>query len=382
METLEASDTPKNKMILQLLKKPEKLLANILITNNFINIGIVILSSHLTDSMLYFGDNHVWEFIFKIVIITFMLLLFGEVIPKVYATHAGLKFAQFTAYPVFFICKIFSPIAELLVRSSSVFEKVLKKKSGISVEDLSDAIELAGSDIKNDKEMLKGIVSFKNINVAEIMKPRIDVVSADMKIKFHDLKDIITESGFSRIPVYAEVPDDIKGLIYAKDLIPHLDKSNDFEWQKLIRPAYYIPKNMRINNLLEKFKTKKIHMAIVTDEYGRVPGIITLEDVLEEIVGEITDETDATGKKLTKLSQNIYELDAKTQINDFYKLLNIKEDTFADLRKESDSIAGIILELKHKIPQKGEVIKYKNFKFTIIEADDRKIKRLKVEIKR
>ncbi len=377
---LSKSDNPKSKIILQLLKRPETLLANILIANNFINIGVVILASHITDNLLNFEQSVVWEFIFKIVIITFMLLLFGEVIPKVYATHAGLKFALFTAYPVFFISKIFSPFGNLLVRSTSVFDKHLKSKPGISVEDLSDAIELAGSDIKKGKKILEGIVGFKNIEVTEIMKPRVDLVSIDIDLNFREMLEIIKVSGFSRIPVYSDAPDNIEGLIYAKDLIPYLNEDKNFKWQKLLRPAYYIPENMKINDLLEKFRVKKIHMAIVTDEYGRVPGVVTLEDVLEEIVGEITDETDEADKSLLKIGPNAYEFDAKTQINDFYKLLDIKEDIFADLRRESDSIAGIILELTHKIPEKGEVIKYKNYKFTIKDADARKIKRIKLQI--
>jgi putative hemolysin len=380
IKKIQTSDSPKSKMILQLLSKPEQLLANILIANNFINIAIVILSAHISSEMFNFGDNALAEFVFQIVVITFFLLLFGEIMPKVYSTHAGLKFARFTSYTVFFTSKIFSPASSLLVKSSSFFEKQIKRKQGISVEDLSDAIELAGSDIEDDKKILEGIVSFKNIEVKEIMKPRIDVVSAHIDTDFSELIKIITNYGYSRIPVYNISPDNIEGIIYAKDLLPHLHKTGDYKWQSHIRAAYYVPESMKINDLLEQFRIKKIHMAIVSDEYGGVPGIVTLEDIIEEIVGEITDETDEADDNFIKTGSNTFEFDAKIQINDFYKLLDIKEDVFADLRKESDSVAGIILELEHKIPPKGEIIQYKNLQFTILDADARKIKRIQLKI--
>jgi gliding motility-associated protein GldE len=380
IKRLQASDSPKSKIILQLLSKPEQLLANILIANNFINIAIVILSAHISTELFNFGGNALAEFLFQVVVITFFLLLFGEIIPKVYSTHAGMKFARFTSYPVFFTTKLFSPFSSLLVKSSLLFEKQIKRKQGISVEDLSDAIELAGSDIEDDKKILEGIVSFKNIEVKEIMKPRIDVISAHIETDFSELIMMITDSGYSRIPVYKLSPDNIEGIIYAKDLLPHLHKDSNYEWQNHIRPAYYVPESMRINDLLEQFRIKKIHMAIVSDEYGGVPGIVTLEDIIEEIVGEITDETDEAEDNFLKIGPNIFEFDAKIQINDFYKLLDIKEDIFAELRKESDSVAGIILELEHKIPPKGDIIQYKNLQFTILDADARRIKRIRLKI--
>ena len=380
IKKIQTSDSPKSKIILQLLSKPEQLLANILIANNFINIAIVILSAHISSEMFSFGGNALAEFLFQIVVITFFLLLFGEIMPKVYSTHAGLKFARFTSYTVFFTSKIFSPASSLLVKSSSIFEKQIRRKQGISVEDLSDAIELAGSDIEDDKKILEGIVSFKNIEVKEIMKPRIDVISTHIDTDFSELIKIITNSGYSRIPVYNISPDNIEGIIYAKDLLPHLHKNSDYKWQDHIRAAYYVPESMKINDLLEQFRIKKIHMAIVSDEYGGVPGIVTLEDIIEEIVGEITDETDEADDNFIKTGSNTFEFDAKIQINDFYKLLDIKEDVFADLRKESDSVAGIILELEHKIPPKGEIIQYKNLQFTILDADARKIKRIQLKI--
>ena len=378
IKQLRESDSPTSKVILLLLKKPEQLLASILIANNFINVGIVILSAYVTNSLLDFSQEPILEFLFQIIVITFVLLLFGEVIPKVYSTHAGLRFARFTAYPIMFTSKLLSPLSSLLQKSSNIVEKRIKKKQNISVEDLSDAIKLAGADIQQEKKILEGIAGFGNIDVKEIMKPRIDVVSADIKMTFNALIKLISESGFSRIPVFDKSPDNIKGIIFAKDLLAHLDKNETFDWQNLKRPPYFVPESMTINNLLEQFQIRKIHMAIVSDEYGGVLGIVTMEDIIEEIVGEITDETDESDEIIKKIAPNKYEFDAKIQINDFYKFLEIKEDIFFDIRGESDSIAGFILEYKRKIPVKGEIITYKNYKFKIIDADLRRI--IKIEL--
>ncbi|MEA2043372.1 MAG: gliding motility-associated protein GldE [Bacteroidota bacterium] len=381
IKKLKESEAQAGKLILLLLKKPERLLASILIANNFINIGIVILSAYITDNLLDFPQEPVKEFIFQIVVITFILLLFGEVIPKVYSTHAGIKFAQFTAFPIYITSRLLVPFSSLLQKSTGIVEHRMKKKKNISVEELSEAIEIAGSEIRKDKKILEGIVTFGNIDVKEIMRPRIDIVGADIKVGFRELVNVISYSGFSRVPVYDETPDNIKGIIFAKDILQFIDYEDSFKWQELIKKPYYVPESMKINNLLQEFQVRKIHMAIVSNEYGGVLGLVTMEDIIEEIVGEITDETDDTKKNVIQTGANTYEFDAKLQINDFYKVFDIREDIFSDIRGESDSIAGFILELKRRIPIKGELITFKGYNFKILEADTRRIIRIELTVK-
>ena len=378
-DTLKKTNTKKSNLILQLLNKHEKLLATILIANNFINIGIVILTSYILNLAFDFSQSPVLGFIIQIGIITFILLLFGEIIPKVYAAEFSVSFAKFTAIPLYFSMKLFSPVSNMLIRSTSIVNKRLKMKKNVSVEDLSDALELTEADIKQDKDILERIVTFGSIDVKEIMKPRVDVVSADINFSFNKLKSLIIESGYSRIPVYEENFDNIKGILLIKDL---LKNSNDeeYSWQKIIKPPFFVPETMKINDLLEEFREKKIHMAIVTDEYGGSSGIVTMEDIIEEIVGEISDETDEENLLYQKTDENNYLFDGKIQLNDFYKILDIKEDIFEDIRGEADSLAGLILEKEGEIPKKGDEIKIKNYTFIIDAADNRKIKKIKLKI--
>ena len=378
-DILKKTNTKKSNLILQLLNKHEKLLATILIANNFINIGIVILTSYILNLAFDFSQSPVLGFIIQIGIIIFILLLFGEIIPKVYAAEFSVSFAKFTAIPLYFSMKLFSPVSNMLIRSTSIVNKRLKMKKNVSVEDLSDALELTEADIKQDKDILERIVTFGSIDVKEIMKPRVDVVSADINFSFNKLKSLIIESGYSRIPVYEENFDNIKGILLIKDL---LKNSNDeeYSWQKIIKPPFFVPETMKINDLLEEFREKKIHMAIVTDEYGGSSGIVTMEDIIEEIVGEISDETDEENLLYQKTDENNYLFDGKIQLNDFYKILDIKEDIFEDIRGEADSLAGLILEKEGEIPKKGDEIKIKNYTFIIDAADNRKIKKIKLKI--
>ncbi len=368
----------RNKLIIEQLAKPEKLLATILIANNFINIGIVILSSYVINSIFDFTDSQLLGFIFQVVIITFLLLLFGEILPKVYASNSSLKFALFTIYLLSFLSKIFNPVSFLLIKTTAIAFK--KKKRQFSVQDLSDAFELTKSSIKKDKKILESIVSFGNTDVTEIMKPRVDVVDVDSNFGFKKLIQIIIDSGYSRMPVYQETPDNIKGVLYIKDLLPHIEKDNNFKWHELIREPYFVPETMKIDNLLEEFQTKKIHLAIVTDEYGGVLGIATLEDILEEIIGEITDEYDDNEVLYKKIDANNYILDGKFQLNDLYKITSIEDNIFEKIRGEADSIAGLILEIEGRIPEKGDIVRYKKFIFEIIAADKRKIEKIKLKI--
>ncbi|MCD4794106.1 MAG: gliding motility-associated protein GldE [Bacteroidales bacterium] len=373
-------DTKKSNLILFLLSKPEKLLATILIANNFINIGIVMISAYVLNNAFDFSNTPGWLIIFiQVGFITFLLLLFGEIIPKVYASKASLTFSKLTAYPLNLSMKIFSPISNLLIKSTSFVNKRLKMKKNISVEDLSDALELTEADIEQDKGILERIVTFGSIDVKEIMKPRVDVIVADINYSFNKLKSVIIESGFSRIPVYKENHDNIKGILLIKDLLEYID-IEDYKWQDVIKPPFFVPETMKINDLLEKFREKKIHIAIITDEYGGFLGIATMEDIIEEIVGEISDEKDDDEKYYKKIDLNTYIFEGKIPLNDFYKVLEIKEDIFEQTRGESDSLAGLILEKQGDIPKQGDIITIENYTFIIESSDNRKIKKIKLKI--
>jgi gliding motility-associated protein GldE len=360
--------------IIKLLNHPEKLLATILITNNIINVGIVILSSTLSDQIFNFGDRKVAEMIFKVIVITFILLLFGEVIPKVYASRFDKKFAKFMALPLIFLNSLLSPLSRVLISSSSIIQKRIKNNSNISINELSDALELTQDDeLMEEEKILKGIVNFGSINTSAIMKPRVDVTSVDIKDDFKTILDTIIDKGYSRIPVQNKSLDKIKGILYAKDLLPHIHKTV-FRWQSLIRPPYFVPETKKINDLLSEFQSQKNHIAIVIDEYGGSCGIVTLEDVLEEIVGEISDEFDEEEKIYKKISENEYEFEGKVLLQDFYKIINIDEDIFEDIKGDADTLAGLILEIKGEIPEENDGLKYRNLVFKIKSVDNRRIK--------
>ncbi len=368
---------------LSLLAKPEKLLATILISNNFINVGIVIISTYITTSIFDFSEDPLLAFLIQIVVVTFLLLVFGEIIPKLYANQNALKFSVFMSYPLIFLNRLFTPIAYLLLRSTKFVNRRLSSgRPNITMVDLSDALDLTTGFVQEDKKILRSIVNFSNIEVNEIMKPRMDVVAVDLNTKISEMVKIINESGFSRIPVYSETFDNIKGILYVKDILPYIDEKDDFNWHSLIRPAYYVPGSKKINVLLQEFREKKIHLAIVVDEYGGTEGIVTLEDILEEIVGEITDESDEIESFYTKLDDKNYIFDAKTLLNDFYKTVQIQEDIFEKIRGDADTLAGLVLELIGDLPSLNDVIKVDPFTFTIVSVDNRRIKKIKVTIDR
>ncbi|MCK5823008.1 MAG: gliding motility-associated protein GldE, partial [Bacteroidales bacterium] len=319
-------------------------------------------------------------FVFQIVIITFFLLLFGEIIPKVLATHYPEKFVVFTASPLFILEKIFRPLSSILISSTSFFDKKFQSKQNISMQDISKALDITSNSITEDKELLKGIADFGNIDVNEIMKPRVDVVAVDIKTDFKKLISIIIDSGFSRIPVYSKTFDDIKGVLYIKDLLAHINKPATFKWQSLIRPPYFIPEKKKINDLLEEIQVKKVHIAIVVDEYGGTSGIVTLENILEEIVGEISDESEEEEINYTKIDDNNFIFEGKTLLNDFYKITSTENTIFDDVKGEADTLAGLILELKGEIPKLYEEMAYKNFTLKIEDADNRRIKKIKITI--
>ncbi|MCF6241271.1 MAG: gliding motility-associated protein GldE [Bacteroidales bacterium] len=379
VEQLKSENTSSSNQTIELLKNPEHLLATILISNNFVNVAIVIISTWLTDHMVDFNQSPSWfSFLFKIVLVTFLLLLFGEIIPKVYAAKYARSFALLMARPMYILSRIFKPLSFSLVKSTSVVNKRLKKrKPEISMDDLSNAIDLAENEIKENKKILEGIVSYGNTDASEIMKPRVDVVAFDITTPFDVLLGKIKEHNYSRIPIYAETFDNVKGILYIKDLLPHYHKKN-FHWQSLLRPPYFVPESKKINDLLQDFQSKKNHMAIVIDEYGGTSGIVTLEDILEEIVGEISDEFDEPDLFYKKIDKHNYVFEGKTLLNDFFKILKLEDDIFDEVKGDADTLAGLVLELVGEIPQPGGTVKYKNFVFKVISSDMRRIKQIKV----
>ncbi len=380
------SELKKNKeksshRVLTLLTRPEKLLATILITNNFVNVGIVIISTFVTSSILDLREEPVFAFVFQVIIVTFLLLLFGEIIPKLFANQYPVRFAQFMSLPISILEGFFTPLSKLLIYSTSfTSRKLLRNKENFSIGDLSEALDLTTEVVPEEKHILKSIVKFGNIEVTDIMKPRMDIVAVEEKTKLTDVIEIINKSGYSRIPVFQETLDKVVGILYVKDLLAHLDKDDEFNWISLIRPSYFVPGTKKINALLQEFREKKIHLAVVVDEYGGTEGIVTLEDVLEEIVGEITDESDEIEKMYEKIDDKNYFFNAKVLLNDFYKTLQISSDIFADVKGDADTIAGLILELKGEIPVINEKINIHDFTFTIISSDKRRIKKVKVTI--
>lgn len=374
---IEAEDKTKNKHLLKLLRMPEQLLATILIANNFVNVGIVILSSFITNSLVDFSNAETIGFIVQVVIITFLLLLFGEIIPKVYATQTSVRFSKFMAFPLFYLEKIFRPLSVILIKSTSIVNKRISKKQNISMGDLSQALELTADEITEEMEILEGIVNFGNINVEEIMKSRVDVIAMDVRDGFGKVKSTIIESGYSRIPVYDGTFDSVRGILYVKDLLPHHHKPNTFRWQSIIRPPYYVPETKKINDLLEEFQTQKNHMAIVVDEYGGTSGIITMEDILEEIIGDITDESDEEKDTFTLEKDGSYLFEGKTLLNDFFKIVDLDSDIFENVKGDADTLAGLLLEIKGEIPQKKEEFTYESYRFIVEAVDNRRIKKIR-----
>jgi gliding motility-associated protein GldE len=371
-----------NNQVLKNLESPEKLLATILVTNNFVNIGIIILTANITSNLITIINAPVIKFMLQVVLISFLLLLFGEILPKLYATHFSLGFARFMAIPLQLLEKICRPLNSLLIVSTSfVNHRLQKHRKNVSIDEISQALKLTSEqELSEEKEMLEGIVKFGNKNVAEIMNPRVDVVSLDIKTSFSTVLNLIVDSGFSRIPVYVGSFDNIKGILYIKDILPHSHKNDSFNWQTLIRPPFYVPETKKINSLLKEFQKNKVHLAVVIDEYGGTSGIVTLEDVLEEIVGEIVDEFDEEENFFTQISENVFLFDGKTLLGDFFKISKCDDNVFNSIKGEAETLAGLILEIKGEIPELHEKIEYKQFIFTIEAVDKRRIKQIKIEI--
>ncbi|MBS1233511.1 MAG: hemolysin [Bacteroidetes bacterium] len=381
LESLRNSKSKNSSTVIRLLEMPNRLLASIVVANNLINVGIVIITAFITNSLFDFSESPVLGFLIQVVVITSLIVFIGEILPKVYANRHAVHFAKLMATPLDISERIFRPLNFLLIRSTSLVNKRFsQRRKNLSLDELSDAFELTEQSINEDKTILKGIVKFGNIDVREIMTARMDVVGASIKTTFRKLIGQIIESGYSRIPIYAKDLDHIKGILYIKDLLPHLDKPGSFQWQSLIRTAYYIPGTKKISDLLREFQTNKIHMAIVIDEYGGTSGIITLEDILEEIVGEITDESDNENPSFVKVDNSTFLFEGKITLNDFLKTLDEKEDFFDAVKGEADTLAGLILELKGEIPRKNETFSYRHYSFTVKSVDTRRITQIQVSL--
>ncbi len=384
--------TKGNSLVVKLLERPKRLLATILITNNFINILIVLLFAGLSELIFENKDFSInWQFIsissyiikftLEVVLVTFLILLFGEVLPKVYASRNALKFSNIMAKPVSNLSKLLSVFSLPLIKLTGVVEKRLGgKNSDFSVEKLSQALELTSDETttKEEKKILQGIVTFGNTETVQIMKPRMDIFALSDEETYKEVMDKIVKNGYSRNPVYHESVDNIVGVLYAKDLLAHFDKTN-FKWQNLLRKPFFVPENKKLDDLLSEFQEKKNHLAIVVDEYGGTSGIVTLEDVIEEIVGDINDEFDDEDLSYSKLDANNYVFEGKTTIKDFCKVLDIDDEAiFEEEKGESETLAGLLLEISGKFPKKGEKINFHNFSFTVEALDKKRIKQVKV----
>lgn len=365
-----------------LLSNPEKLLATILISNNLVNVTIIILLNFALNQILEISSG-ILDFIIQSVFLTFLILLFGEIIPKIYSTNNNVKFAKFAANGLTALNHAFGPISKLMVKSTVIVNKVVTKRTeSISMDDLSQALELSEVNSENEKELLEGILTFGDKTVAEVMKPRIDVIDIEYKANFDEVVKIVVSNGYSRMPVYEDNNDNIKGVLYAKDLLPYIGKrSKDFNWTTLLRPAYFVPETRAIGDLLEDFRKTKVHMAIIVDEFGCTQGIVTLEDILEEIVGDIDDEYDTDDDKTyRKINENTYVFDGKTFLNDFYKITDCEENVFEEIEGDAETIAGLLLNLKGDFPKEKESIDYNKFHFQVLKVAKHRIVNVKVKI--
>ncbi|MBQ0072731.1 MAG: gliding motility-associated protein GldE [Prevotella sp.] len=371
----------RDKKILMLREDSERTLATILITNNFINVTIIMLLNYVFATVVDFGNAYWLQFLCITVLLTFLLLLFGEIIPKVYSRISPIAFCRKVVNGVLLARQIFWPLGTLLLGSGIIAEKFAQRKNHVlSVDELEQALEMTDKEeIREEKEMLQGIIRFSDEMVREIMTSRQDIVDIDINTSFEDVVKCIVDNNYSRIPVYQENEDNVRGVLYIKDLLPHIGKPTNFRWQSLIRPAYFVPETKKIDDLLTEFQTNKVHIAIVVDEFGGTSGIVTLEDILEEIVGEISDEYDEEEMQYTKMAYNSYVFEGKTKLVDFSRIIGL-DDEFFDDNIDADTLAGLLLELKGDFPSIHECFKYKNLSLEILNKEERRISRVKVVV--
>ena len=380
LNAIDEKKHPSDEKIRKLLDDTERLLATILITNNFVNVTIIMLCNFFFMSVFEF-HSPIAEFLILTVILTFLLLLFGEIMPKIYSAQKTLAFCRFSAPGIWMFRSLFYPVASMLVRSTSFLNKHFARKNhNISVDELSHALELTDkAELKEENNSLEGIIRFGGETAKEVMTSRLDVVDLDIRTPFKDVLQCIIENAYSRIPIYSENRDNIKGILYIKDLLPHLNKV-DFRWQSLIRPAYFVPETKMIDDLLRDFQANKIHIAIVVDEFGGTSGIVTMEDIIEEIVGEIHDEYDDEERTYAVLNDHTWVFEAKTQLTDFYKITKVDEEVFDEVAGDSDTLAGLLLELKGEFPALHEKVTYDHYEFEVLEMDNRRILKVKFTI--
>ena len=361
----------------------ERTLATILIANNFVNVTIIMLLNYVIAGVISFGERALLlQFLFTTVILTFLLLLFGEIMPKVYARQDPLKFCRRCVGGIMFARKLFWPIENILLKSGMMAEKIIQKENHVlSVDDLEQALELTDkNDIKDEQNMLKGIIRFGDETAKEVMTSRQNIVDLDIRSNYADVLKCIEDNNYSRIPVYQDNTDNIRGILYIKDLLPHLTKSSNFRWQSLIRPPYFVPETKKIDDLLREFQENKVHIAIVVDEFGGTSGIVTLEDILEEIVGEINDEYDEEEKFYSKLNYNTFIFEGKTLLTDLCRILNVDDEEFEEVEGDADTLAGLLLEIKGDFPSIHEKIDYKNYTFEVMNVEERRISKIKVTV--
>ena len=382
LNDIENDDHPSDKHIRSLLGDSERLLATILISNNFVNVTIIMLCNFFFAGVIDFGTSVILEFLVITVVLTFLLLLFGEIMPKIYSAQHTLKFSRMAAPIIVFLKKVFSPLSNMLVRSTVLVNKCVSKKNyNISVDELSQALELTDkNEISEESNILEGVIRFGGETVKEVMTPRMDIVDLEIQASFSEVMACVVENAYSRIPVYEDSIDNIKGILYIKDLLPYLKKGNDFKWQNLVRPAFFVPETKMIDDLLRDFQANKIHIAIVVDEFGGTLGIVTMEDIIEEIVGEINDEYDDEERTYVKLNDTTYVFEAKTLLSDFYKILKLDTDEFEEVEGEADTLAGLLLEIKGEFPKLHEKLDFKNYHFEVLEKDARSILKIKVVV--
>ena len=382
LSELEEEKTERDRQILELREDSERTLATILITNNLVNVTIIMLCNYFFAQVISFGNAYWIEFVCLTVLLTFLLLLFDEIMPKVYTGQQPLRFCRTAVNSIMFFRKLFYPFATILIKSRILAGKVVQKENHVlSVDDLEQALELTDKeDIKEEQLMLEGIVRFGDETAKEIMTSRQDVVDLDFKASFNEVLKCVVENNYSRIPVYQDNSDNVRGILYIKDLLPHLRKPANFRWQSLIRPPYFVPETKKIDDLLREFQENKVHIAIVVDEFGGTSGIVTLEDILEEIVGEINDEYDEDEKSFVRINSNTFVFEGKTLLSDFYKILKLDDEIFSEVEGDADTIAGLLLEIKGDFPEMHEKIDYLNFTFEILEMEERRISKVKVVV--
>jgi gliding motility-associated protein GldE len=371
-------------IISRLLERPKKLLATILVANNFINIAIVILFAYLGEFIFEGITSTILRFVLEVVIVTFLILLFGEILPKIYASRNNVKFATFMAHPLNVLDVLLSPLS-LPMRSTTIaiHNKLGRQKSKLSIDQLSQALELTSDEdtTKEEQKLLKGIVSFGNTDTKQVMRPRIDIFALSVDQKYLEIMKEIVENGYSRIPVYKDNIDNIQGILYVKDLLPYIERKQ-FDWTTLLREPFFVPENKKLDDLMAEFQEKKVHLAVVVDEYGGTSGLISLEDIIEEIVGDISDEFDDEDLKYSKLDDNNYVFEGKTALKDFYKIVKIQNEIiFEENKGEAETIAGFVLEISRDFPKLNSKIKFENYVFTIEALDKKRIKLIKFTIK-